>query len=87
MLLCPWDFPHKNIGVSYHSLLQGILPPLDEDPDEIWVLSHHTKIQSGWNKWNLNSESFDFQVSIRLYSLLVPTLPGLLLGATVLAFV
>ena len=65
----------------------GDPPSLDEDPDETWVLSYHTKIQSGWDKWNLNSESFDFQISIRLYSLLVPTLPGLLLGATVLAFV
>ena len=24
--LCPWDFPGKNIGVSSHSLLQGIFP-------------------------------------------------------------
>ena len=23
-LLCPWDFPGKNTGVGYHSLLQGI---------------------------------------------------------------
>ena len=25
-LLCPWDFPGKNTGVEYHSLLQGIIP-------------------------------------------------------------
>ena len=25
-LLCPWDPPGKNTGVSLHSLLQGILP-------------------------------------------------------------
>ena len=25
-LLCPWDFPGKNIGVSCHFLLQGIFP-------------------------------------------------------------
>ena len=25
-LLCPWDFPGKNIGVDCHSLLQGIFP-------------------------------------------------------------
>ena len=25
-LFCPWDFPGKNIGVGYYSLLQGILP-------------------------------------------------------------
>ena len=25
-LLCPWDFPGKNIGVDCHFLLQGIFP-------------------------------------------------------------
>ena len=25
-LLCPWNFPGKNIGVGCHSLLQGIFP-------------------------------------------------------------
>ena len=25
-LLCPWDFPSKNIGVGRHFLLQGIFP-------------------------------------------------------------
>ena len=25
-LLCPWDFPGKNTGVSCHSLLQGTFP-------------------------------------------------------------
>ena len=25
-LLCPWDFPGKNIGVGNHSFLQGISP-------------------------------------------------------------
>ena len=53
--------------------------------DETWVSSNQTlKIQNAWNKWNLNSESFDFQVSIGLYFLLAPTLPGLPLGATAL---
>ena len=26
--LYPWDFPCKNTGVGYHSLLQGIFPTL-----------------------------------------------------------
>ena len=26
----PWDFPGKNIGVDYHSLLQGIFPTRDQ---------------------------------------------------------
>ena len=25
-LLCPWDSPGKNTGVSHHALLQGIFP-------------------------------------------------------------
>ena len=28
-LLCPWDSPGKNVGVSSHSLLQGIFTTLD----------------------------------------------------------
>ena len=25
MLLCPWGFPGKNMGVGYHALPQGII--------------------------------------------------------------
>ena len=25
-ILCPWDFPGKNVGVGCHFLLQGIFP-------------------------------------------------------------
>ena len=32
-LLCPWDFPGKNIGVGSHSLHEGILPA----QDQTWV--------------------------------------------------
>ena len=28
-LLCPWDFPGKNIGVDCHSFLQGIFQSRD----------------------------------------------------------
>ena len=31
-LLCPWDSPGKNTGVSSHSLLQGILPTKGSNP-------------------------------------------------------
>ena len=31
-LLCPWDFPGKNTGVSCHFLLQGNLPKLGTEP-------------------------------------------------------
>ena len=31
-LLCPWDSPGKNTGVSYHSLLQEIFPRQGSNP-------------------------------------------------------
>ena len=31
-LLCPWEFPGKNIGVGSHSLLQGIFPTQGSNP-------------------------------------------------------
>ena len=31
-LLCPWDFPGKNIGVGCHGFLQGIFPTQGSNP-------------------------------------------------------
>ena len=31
-LLCPWDFPGKNTGVSCHALLHGIFPTQGSNP-------------------------------------------------------
>ena len=31
-LLCPWDFPGKNIAVGCHFLLQGIFPTQGLNP-------------------------------------------------------
>ena len=31
-LLCPWDFPGKNMGVGCHFLLQGIFPTQGANP-------------------------------------------------------
>ena len=31
-LLCPWNFPGKNTGVSCHFLLQGIFPTQGSNP-------------------------------------------------------
>ena len=80
------------LGISQAKILEWVATAFSRGSslpmDETWVSSHQTlKIQNVWNKWNLNSESFDFQVTFRLYSLLVPTLPGLPLGATALHFV
>ena len=32
MLLCPWNYPHKNAGVDCHSLPQGIFPTQGLNP-------------------------------------------------------
>ena len=37
-LLCPWDSPGKNTGVSCHSLLQGIARPGDGKPSLLSLL-------------------------------------------------
>ena len=45
-LLCPWNFPGKNIGVGSHSLLQGIFPIQGLNPSPLhcsqilYLLSH-----------------------------------------------
>ena len=39
-LLCPWTFPHKNTGVGYRFLLQGIFPTQGLNP----VLPHGRQI-------------------------------------------
>ena len=39
-LLCPWDSPGKNAGMSSHSLLQGIFPTHGPNPG----LLHHRQI-------------------------------------------
>ena len=31
-LLCPWDFPGKNIGMGCHFLLQGLFPTQESNP-------------------------------------------------------
>ena len=42
-LLCPWDFPGKNTGVSCHFLLQGIFPTQGSNLSLLhrrWILDH-----------------------------------------------
>ena len=36
-LLCPWDSPGKNTGVSCHARLQGIFPTQGSNP-HLWLL-------------------------------------------------
>jgi len=38
-LLCPWDSPGKNTGVSAHSLLQGIFPTWGWNPHLLHLLN------------------------------------------------
>ena len=37
-LLCPWDFPGKNTGVSCDALLQGIFPTQESNPRLLGLL-------------------------------------------------
>ena len=37
-LLCPWNFPGENIGVSCHFLLQGIFLTRRLNPHLLWLL-------------------------------------------------
>ena len=42
-LLCPWDSPGKNTGVSHHALFQGIFPTQGPNPGLPhcrWILYH-----------------------------------------------
>ena len=49
-LLCPWDFPGKNTGVSCHALLHGIFPTQGSNPglphcrQILYHLSHQEKL-------------------------------------------
>ena len=51
-VLCPWDFPGKNMGMGCHFLLQGIFPTQGLNSGLLhWqvtssTLSHHIKISS-----------------------------------------
>ena len=38
-LLCPWDFPDKNIGLGCHFLLQGIIPTQESNPHLLHLLN------------------------------------------------
>ena len=47
---CPWDFPGKNTGMRYHSLLQGIFMTKGSNPGLLtaarffYHLSHHLQV-------------------------------------------
>ena len=51
MLLCPWDFPGKSVGVDCHFLLQGVFPSQESNPgllhcrQTLYRLSHHPPIK------------------------------------------
>ena len=37
-LFCSWNFPGKNAGVCYHSLLQGVFPTQGSNPQLLCLL-------------------------------------------------
>ena len=47
-LLCPWDSPGKNIGVSCHALLHGIFPTQGSNP-RLLCLLHCRQILYCWS--------------------------------------
>ena len=60
-LLCSWDSPGKNTGVSSHFLLQGILPTQESNPgfprcrQTLYCLRHQgSHTQKNYTKKNLN---------------------------------
>ena len=56
-LLCPWDFPGKNTGVSCHFLFQGIFPTqglnlgLPHCRQTLYHLSHQGSLCILWDRW------------------------------------
>ena len=56
-LLCPWDFPGKNIGVDCHFPLQGIFPKQGSSPHLLHCrhslpLSHHRNPSPWFNQFS-----------------------------------
>ena len=61
--LCPWDFPGKNTGVDFHSLLQGIFliqvsnPGLLHCRRVLYQVHIYTYIRYGLPRWQCGNES------------------------------
>jgi len=61
-LLCPWDFPGKNTGVSSHFLLQGIFPTQGLKLHLLWLLNWQASLVAQlvknlpamWETWVLS---------------------------------
>ena len=71
-LLCPWDPPGKNAGVSYHALLQGTFPTQVLNPHFLWflhcrqilyLLSHQGSSHTYIYKIKNNNDNNKFRVS------------------------
>ena len=62
-LLCPWDSPGQNTGVSCHSLLQEIYPTQGSNPglphcgQMLYRLSHRGQPLFGKDKYHLRKDS------------------------------
>ena len=60
MLLCPWDFPGKNTGISGHFLLQGIFPIQGSNPYFLrllhcrWIFRHWATWEAHYKQLNAN---------------------------------
>ena len=59
-LFCPWDFPGKNTGMGYHSLLQGIFRTQGSNPGLLhcrWILYHSATRETSKKEMILGSAS------------------------------
>ena len=74
-LLCPWDSPGKNTGVSCHALLQGILPIQGSNPgiphcrEMFYHLSHqgrpNVSLPNGFNKLPMDNMRRQIRIYIK----------------------
>ena len=78
-LLCPWDFPVKNIGVGCHFLIQGIFPTQGLNP----CLLHWQADSSPLSTWETLNLCAAAAKSLQLCPALCDPIDGSPSGSTV----
>ena len=72
-LLCPWNFPGKNMGVGCYFLLQGIFPTQGSNPCLLhWQADSVPLSHLGSPCWFLASSSAKNYILLRCFSSLLP---------------
>ena len=52
---CPWDSPGKNVGMSWHALLQGIFPTQGSNPCLLRLLHWQAGLAGRFGRWGFFS--------------------------------